>query len=61
MAGGFGGLVLGLAMLVAFVTAMPIERSVTDQRAIYYPPVNAPFGMSSTLQRLARMVRSTEG
>ncbi|MFA5594342.1 MAG: hypothetical protein WDA15_03565 [Trueperaceae bacterium] len=60
VAGGFGGLVLGLAMLVAFVTAMPIERSVTDQRAIYYPPVNAPFGMSSTLQRspLVTMGRS---
>lgn len=50
VAGGAGGLVLGLAMLVAFVTALPIERSVADQRAIYYPPVNAPFGMSSTLQ-----------
>lgn len=50
VAGGAGGLLLGLALLVAFVTALPIERSVSDQRAIYYPPVNAPFGMSSTLQ-----------
>lgn len=50
VAGGFGGLVLGLALLVSFVTALPIERHVADQRAIYYPPVNAPFGMSSTLQ-----------
>ncbi len=50
VAGGFGGLVLGLALTVALVTGLPIERHVADQRAIYYPPVNAPFGMSSTLQ-----------
>ena len=50
VAGGAGGLVLGLALMVALVTALPIERSVADQRAIYYPPVNAPFGLTSTLQ-----------
>lgn len=50
VAGGAGGLVLGLALVVALVTALPIERSSSDPRAIYYPPVNAPLGLSSTLQ-----------
>ncbi len=51
VAGGVGGFLLGAAMLVALVTALPIERSVADPRAIYYPPLNAPLGLSSTLQQ----------
>src|SRR5690554_1085580 len=39
VAGGAGGMMLGLALVVAFVTSLPIERSSADPRAIYYPPM----------------------
>lgn len=53
VAGGAGGLLFGLALLVAFVTALPIERSAADPRAIYYPPVTAPLGLAPTLNASA--------
>ncbi len=49
--GGFGGLVLGLAMLVAIVVSLPIERSAAIQNAIIYPPSNAPLGLSEVFKR----------
>lgn len=51
VAGGVGGFLLGAAMVTALVTALPIERAASDSRSIYYPPVNAPLGLSSALQR----------
>ncbi|NLG07879.1 MAG: hypothetical protein GX560_01295 [Deinococcales bacterium] len=58
--GGLGGLALGLAMTVALVTSLPIERNVLNPREIYYPPRNAPWGVSAALQRspLVTMGRS---
>lgn len=51
VAGGFGGLLLGLAIVVALVTSLPIERNVANPREIYYPPRNAPGSLSTVLQR----------
>ncbi len=51
VAGGAGGLLLGLALMVAFVTALPVERIQDEQVAIYYPARTLPFGMYPTLQR----------
>lgn len=60
LAGGAGGLLLGLMLLVALVTSLPIERNVANQREIYYPPRNVGGGLSTTLQRspLVTMGRS---
>lgn len=49
--GGFGGLLLGSALLVAIVVSLPIERAPANQNAIIYPPSNAPLGLSEMLKR----------
>lgn len=49
--GGFGGLLLGLAMLVALITSLPIQRNPANAAEIFYPPRNAPAGLASTFQR----------
>ncbi len=49
--GGLGGLMLGLAMLVALVVSLPIERSPANQNALIYPPSNAPLGLSEVFKR----------
>lgn len=49
--GGVGGLALGLSLLVALTTSLPIERNVANPREIYYPPRNAPANLSLALQR----------
>lgn len=49
--GGIGGLVLGLALLVALVVSLPIERSPANPNALVYPPSNAPLGISEALKR----------
>lgn len=49
--GGFGGLLLGLAMLGALITSLPIQRNPANAREIFYPPRDAPAGLASTFQR----------
>lgn len=49
LAGGAGGLLLGLMLMVALVTSLPIERNVANQREIYYPPRNIGGGVSTAL------------
>ena len=47
LAGGVGGFVLGCALVLAAVTALPLGRDIND--AIIYPPRDVP--LSSVLQR----------
>lgn len=55
--GGFGGLLLGGALLLATVTSLPIERNEAGQ--LVYPPRGLPAPLSAALQRspLARTGR----
>ncbi|MCC6311396.1 MAG: hypothetical protein IT345_10820 [Trueperaceae bacterium] len=46
--GGVGGAVLGLSLMFALVTSLPIERSTTNEREIFYPPRTAPAGLAVT-------------
>lgn len=46
--GGFGGGVLGLALVLALVTSLPIERNPANEREIYYPPRTAPGTLALT-------------
>lgn len=48
--GGFGGLLLGLALLLALVTSLPIQRNPANAQEIFYPPRNAPAGLYQTFQ-----------
>lgn len=45
--GGLGGAMLGVAIVVTLVTAMPIQRNPVEPGLIYYPPRDLP----SALQR----------
>ncbi len=47
-AGGVGGAVLGLSLMFALVTSLPIERSPVNEREIFYPPRTAPIGLAVT-------------
>lgn len=49
--GGFGGLLLGLAMLGALLTSLPIQRNPANAREIFYPPRSAPGTLAATFQR----------
>jgi len=49
--GGLGGLLLGLAMLGALITSLPIQRNPANAREIFYPPRDAPASLASTFQR----------
>lgn len=49
--GGFGGLVMGLALLASLVTSLPIQRNAANPREIFYPPRAAPTAMLSAFQR----------
>ncbi len=42
VAGGFGGLVLGTALVLALVTSLPIQRNPVEPGLIYYPPRDLP-------------------
>lgn len=42
VAGGVGGFLLGLALVVALVTSLPIQRNPVEPTLIYYPPRNLP-------------------
>lgn len=49
--GGVGGLLLGVAMVGALITSLPIQRNPANEREIFYPPRNAPGALAATLQR----------
>lgn len=49
--GGVGGLLLGLSMLGALITSLPIQRNPANEREIFYPPRDAPATLATTFQR----------
>ncbi len=51
VAGGFGGAILGVAMVLALVTALPIQRNPANEREIFYPPRDVGTQLAVTLQR----------
>lgn len=42
IAGGFGGFVLGLSLVLAVVTSLPIQRNPINPNEIFYPPRDLP-------------------
>ncbi|HEX7039938.1 MAG TPA: hypothetical protein VF202_07505 [Trueperaceae bacterium] len=48
--GGVGGGVLGIALALALVTSLPLQRNPANPAEIFYPPRNLPGGVSATLQ-----------
>lgn len=51
LGGGFGGLLLGAAIVVALVTSLPIQRNPANEREIFYPPRDVGNQLAVTLQR----------
>jgi len=49
--GGFGGLVMGLALVATLVTSLPIQRNAANPREIFYPPRDAPASLQAVIQR----------
>lgn len=49
--GGVGGGVLGLALMFALVTSLPIQRNPANEREVYYPPRTAPGSLAVTFNR----------
>lgn len=49
--GGFGGLLLGLSLLAALITSLPIQRNPANAQEIFYPPRNVPPGLATTFQK----------
>lgn len=45
--GAVGGAALGLALVLALVTSLPIQRSPFDPNQIFYPPRNLPGPMQT--------------
>ena len=48
--GGVGGGLLGLALVVALITSLPLQRNPANTAEIFYPPRNLPPSIASTLQ-----------
>ncbi|MBX3142957.1 MAG: hypothetical protein KF813_04315 [Trueperaceae bacterium] len=51
IAGGFGGLLLGSAMVLALVTSLPIERPASNPGVIYYPPRTVGARLHGALEK----------
>lgn len=51
IAGGFGGFLLGGAIVLALVTSLPIQRNPANEREIFYPPRDVGTQVAVTLQR----------
>lgn len=50
-AGGVGGALLGVALLLALVTSLPIQRNPANEHEVFYPPRTAPGTLAVTLNR----------
>lgn len=50
-AGALGGAVLGVALVLAMVTSLPIQRSPFDPNQLYYPPRDLPALVQGASQR----------
>ena len=46
--GGIGGAVMGVAMVVALITSLPLQQTA---RGIHYPPISPDTELNRTLQR----------
>lgn len=51
LAGGLGGLALGVTLVLALVTSLPIQRNPANEREIFYPPRDVGAQLAVTLQR----------
>src|SRR5690606_37037295 len=49
--GGFGGLVMGLALMAALMTSLPFKRFTTNPSAIDYPTDAVPVALQSAFKR----------
>ncbi len=49
--GGIGGLVLGLVLMAALVTSLPIQRNPANEREIFYPPRDVAPSLAQVFQR----------
>lgn len=47
--GGVGGAVLGFAIVLTLVTALPIQRNPVEPGLIYYPPRDLPASLQRTV------------
>jgi hypothetical protein len=50
LAGGFGGAVLGLVLVLALVTSMPIQRDPLNPSALIYPPTTLPAAIQPAVK-----------
>lgn len=57
--GGIGGFAMGAVLVLALVTALPIQRNPINEREIFYPPRNLPepLGQAATGSRLVQVGR----
>lgn len=50
-AGGLGGAVLGVALLLTLVTSLPIQREALNPNQLRYPPQDIPVAVRSLVDR----------
>jgi hypothetical protein len=51
--GGFGGAVLGIVLVLALATSLPLQPSLTQPGLYHYPPQNLPAPLASAVQQSA--------
>lgn len=49
--GGIGGFAIGVVLVLAFVTSLPIQRNPVNAREIFYPPRNLPEPLNQAVTR----------
>lgn len=49
--GGLGGLVLGVAIVLALVTSLPIQRNPANPNELFYPPRDLPAPVQQAVLR----------
>lgn len=57
--GGLGGLLLGVSLVIALVTSLPIQRNPANPTELFYPPRNLPGPVAKAVSdsRLVKMGR----